>query len=224
MFHVSRLMNNVSPIINFFVSEGVPRETVELLLMLPVIATLIAFFRQVVGIKAFGIYTPSIVIFAFLATGIKYGIVIFISVIVVGMLARYLLKKLRILYLPRVAITVTIVALVILGILVFGGSQQRTGLAAVSIFPLLIMITIVEKFVAAQIEKGNKTAIILTIETLIISILGYYIVKWPLMTKTIVAYPWIILITIPINIFLGKWTGLRLSEYFRFREIIKKMQ
>lgn len=217
-------MNNVSPIINFFVFEGVPRETVELLLMLPIIATLIAFFRQVVGIKAFGIYTPSIVIFAFLATGIKYGIVIFISVIVVGMLARYLLKKIRILYLPRVAITVTIVALVILGILVLGGSQQRTGLAAVSIFPLLIMITIVEKFVAAQIEKGNRTAIILAVETLIISILGYYIVKWPFLTKTIVAYPWIILITIPVNIFLGKWTGLRLSEYFRFREVLKKVQ
>jgi hypothetical protein len=217
-------MNSVSPIINFFVTEGVPRETVELLLMLPIIATFIAFLRQIVGIKAFGIYTPSIIIFAFLATGIKYGVAIFASVIVVGMLTRYLLKKLRILYLPRVAITVTVVALVILGILVFGGSQQRTGLAAVSIFPLLIMITIVEKFVAAQIEKGNKTAVILAAETLIISILGYYLIKWPFLLKAVIAYPWIILVTIPINIFMGKWTGLRLSEYLRFREVLRKMQ
>ncbi len=213
----------LSPIIKFFLAEGVPFETVILILMLPIIATFIAFLRQVVGIKAFGIYTPSIVIFAFLAIGLKYGIAIFASVIAVGMFARYLLKKLRILYLPRVAITVSIVALAILGILVFGGSQQRTGLAAVSIFPLLIMITIVEKFVAAQIEKGNKTAIILAVETLTISLLGYYLVKWPFLTKTIAAYPWIILITIPVNIFLGKWTGLRLSEYFRFRDILKKI-
>lgn len=217
-------MENISPIVNYFIQEGVPRETVELLLMLPVIATFIAFLRQVVGIKAFGIYTPSIIIFAFLAIGLKYGITIFVSVILIGMLARYLLKKLRILYLPRVAITVSIVALVILGILVFGGSQQRTGLAAVSIFPLLIMITIVEKFVAAQIEKGNRTAIILAVETLIISLLGYYLIKWPFLLKAIAAYPWIILITIPINILLGKWTGLRLIEYFRFREVLKKLQ
>lgn len=216
-------MNNISPIISFFINEGVPRETVELLLMLPIIATFIAFLRQIVGIKAFGIYTPSIIIFAFLATGLKYGIAIFVSVIVVGMLARYLLKKLRILYLPRVAITVTIVTLAILGILVFGGSQQRTGLAAVSIFPLLIMITIVEKFVAAQIEKGNRTAVILAVETLIISILGFFIAKWQFLIHLLIAYPWIILLTIPINIALGKWTGLRLSEYFRFREILKKM-
>ena len=191
---------------------------------LPVIATFIAFLRQIVGIKAFGIYTPSIIIFAFLAIGLKYGISIFVSVIIIGMLVRYLLKKLRILYLPRVAITLTIVALAILGILVFGGSQQRTGLAAVSIFPLLIMITIVEKFVAAQIEKGNKTAIFLATETLVISFLGYFIAKWAVLIKLIVAYPWIILFTIPVNIFLGKWTGLRLIEYFRFREVLKKIQ
>lgn len=214
---------HTSSIVNYFVHSGVPQETVELLLMLPIIATLIAFLRQVIGIKAFGIYTPSIIIFAFLAIGIKYGIVIFASVIIVGMLARYILKKIRILYLPRVAITVTIVTLAVLGVLVLGGSQHRTGLAAISIFPLLIMITIVEKFVAAQIEKGNKTAVILAVETLIISLVGYYIVKWPFLIKAIVAYPWIILITIPINILLGKWTGLRLIEYFRFREILKKM-
>lgn len=214
---------HTSPIVNYFINSGVPQETVGLLLMLPVIATLIAFLRQVVGIKAFGIYTPSIVIFAFLAIGLKYGIAIFASVIVVGMLSRYLLKRFRMLYLPRVAITVTIVALAILGVLVVGGSLQRTGLAAVSIFPLLIMITIVEKFVAAQIEKGNRTALILAAETLVISIAGYFIAKWPLLVEAIAAYPWIILLAIPINILLGKWTGLRLIEYFRFREVLKKI-
>jgi hypothetical protein len=214
----------ISPIVNYFIHAGVPRETVELLLILPIIATFIAILRQVVGIKAFGIYTPSIIIFAFLATGLKYGIVIFASVIIIGMLARYLLKKLRILYLPRVAITLTIVSLAMLGVLVIGGSFQRTGLAAVRIFPLLIMITIVEKFVAAQIEKGNKTAVLLAVETLVISVAGYFIASWQSLIAVLEAYPLIILFTIPINILLGKWTGLRLTEYFRFREILKKIQ
>jgi hypothetical protein len=216
-------MEHVSPIIRYFVEQGVPLPTVILLLMFPLIATLVAFFRQVIGIKAFGIYTPSIIIFALLATGIKYGLALFIIVILVGMIVRFLLKKLRILYLPRVAITLSIVALSILLLLVVGGSFQRTGLAAVSIFPLLIMITLVEKFVAAQIEKGNKVAMILALETLVISLVGYYLVKWPLMVSLIVSYPWAVLITLPINFALGKWTGLRLSEYFRFNEIFKKM-
>lgn len=216
-------MEHLNPIMQYFVSRGVPIDTVVLLLIFPIVVTLIAFFRQVIGIKAFGIYTPSIVTFAFLATKIKYGVAIFIVVILVGMLMRYVLKSLRILYLPRVAITLSIVAFSILLLLSFGGSMHRTGLAAVSIFPILIMITIVEKFVATQIEKGNKTALILAGETLIISVFGYFIASWPVLIKALVDYPWLVLITIPINILLGKWDGLRLTEYIRFRKVLKNL-
>jgi len=180
--------------------------------------------RQVVGIKAFGIYTPLIITFAFLATnGLRYGVVIFLAVIFVGMLMRFILKPFRLLYLPRVAIMLTIVSLLILVMLTIGGTLKRTGLAGVSIFPILIMITLVEKFVAVQIEKGNRTALILAFETLIISIFGFYIASWELLIHLLVIHPWLIFITIPINIALGKWTGLRLSEYFRFRNVIKKL-
>lgn len=218
-------MQNVSPLIQYFIEQGVPLDTVILLLILPVVVTLIAFFRQVIGIKAFGIYTPAIVTFAFLATPqLRYGVVVFVVVILLGMLMRILLKNLRILYLPRVAITLSVIAMAILFLLTLGGNLHRTGLASVSIFPILIMITIVEKFVVAQIEKGNKTAIVLAVETLIISLVCYYIASWPLLIRSIVAYPWIILFTIPINIFLGKWDGLRLTEYVRFREILKNIK
>jgi len=214
---------NVSPIIQFFLNQGVPFETVALLLMLPIIATFIAFLRQVVGIKAFGIYTPLIITFAFLATnGLKYGIAIFAVIILVGMLMRFALKPFRLLYLPRVAIMLSVVAVLILVMLTLGGNLKRTGLASVSIFPILIMITLVEKFIAVQIEKGDRTALILTMETLIISVIGYFIASWEILIQLLATAPWIVLLTIPINIFLGKWTGLRLAEYWRFKDVIKK--
>ena len=216
----------IHPLIAFFVHSGVPLQTVALLLFLPIIATLVAIFRQVIGIKAFGIYTPSIITFALLAfdpNGVKYGIAIFVAVIVVGMLSRSVLKRFRLLYLPRVAITLSIVSLSILGILVIGGMQSRTGLASVSIFPLLIMITLAEKFVATQIEKGIRVAVILAIETLLISIVGYMLLRWEALLQVILSFPWIVLFTFLINILLGKWTGVRLTEYVRFRKIIKHL-
>jgi hypothetical protein len=215
------------PLINFIVEQGVPLQTVALLLMLPVVVTLVAFFRQVVGIKAFGIYTPSIITFALLAfdpNGIKYGIAIFISVILVGTLSRLLMKKFRLLYLPRVAITVSIVSLAILGVLVVGGIDRRTGLASVSIFPLLIMITLAEKFIATQIEKGSRVALILAVETLIISVIGYFLVSWDALIILVLRFPWLILLTFVINFSLGKWTGLRITELFRFRKVIRHLQ
>ena len=79
--------------ITLALTNGVPLDTLILVLILPIIVTMIAFFRQVVGIKAFGIYTPAIITFALLATNeIRYGITIFITVIIVGTLTRLLLK------------------------------------------------------------------------------------------------------------------------------------
>jgi hypothetical protein len=210
----------------YIVEQGVPLQTLALLLMVPVVATLVAFFRQVVGIKAFGIYTPSIITFALLAfdpNGLKYGIVIFVSIILVGMFSRYMLRRFRLLYLPRVAITISIVALAILLILVIGGHFKRTGLASVSIFPLLIMITLAEKFVATQIEKGSRAAFILATETLLISLVGYALISWKAFLLLILMHPWLILFTFVINFNLGRWSGIRLTEYIRFRKIISHL-
>lgn len=216
------MFNGMNQFINLALSSGIPIDTLVLVLILPIIVTVIAFFRQVVGIKAFGIYTPAIITFAFLATNeIRYGITIFITVIIVGTLMRLVLKPFRLLYLPRVALMITIVGFSILALLILGGINNRTGLATVSIFPIVIMITLVEKFVAVQIEKGGRSAVILALETLVISVIGYYIASWDVLINGILHYPWISLLTIPVNIFLGKWTGLRLTEYFRFRQIIK---
>ncbi len=218
-----------SHFVEFAVHNGVPLSTVTLILMLPIIVTIITFFRQVIGIKAFGIYTPAMITFAFLgiglqagnfSKGIKYGTSIFVMVILVGTLSRILMKRFRLLYLPRMAIVITLVSFATLGVLILGGYFKRTGLAGVEIFPILIMITLVEKFVSTQIEKGSRTAIILSVETLIISLISYFIISWQVLLIFVQQYPWVILFTILINLFLGRWTGLRLIEYFRFKDLI----
>ena len=74
--------------INYLLNNGVPQETIILILMLPIIATIIAFSRQIIGIKTFGIYTPLIITFVFLAIDIRYGIIVFITVLLAGSLVR----------------------------------------------------------------------------------------------------------------------------------------
>lgn len=206
-------------IITFMLSAGVPYETIVLLLLLPIIATFIAFSRQVIGLRGFGMYTPLIISFAFVDTGLRYGLGIFFVVLFAGTLMRYIVRKARLLYFPRMAIVLTVVAIVIFFVLYEGAYSSRTGLIAVSIFPLLIIIILVENFVAAQIEHGPRTAIILSIETLIVAIVSYYLLTWPTLRQFVFQYPWAILATIVVNIGLGRWTGLRLAEYLRFREI-----
>lgn len=212
----------MSLLINQIISFGVSQNTLVLLLMLPVIATFIAFCRQVIGIRGFGIYITSIIAYAFEATKLKYGVVIFFVVILAGTLMRYLLKNLRVLYLPRMAIILTFVTLAVFLMFYLGSFLNIEGLQVISIFPILIMTLVVERFVAAQIERGPKTAILMTLETLILAIISYFIINWSWLQQTLLNWPLVSLLVIFLfNFGLGHWTGLRLSEYFRFRELME---
>ena len=204
--------------------KGIPEETIIFLLMVPIIVTIIAFTRQIIGIRAFGIYTPLITAFAFLGTGLKYGIGLFIIVLIAGTIMRFLVKKLRLLYLPRIAIVLTIVGLSVLLSFAIMSAFGQNEFLNISIFPILIMIVLVEKFVGAQTSKSLQTAIMLSLETLILSLISYFILNWEGLKQIILKYPWLILATIIINIILGRWTGLRIIELWRFRAVIKHVE
>lgn len=213
----------MSNIIQLIASQGVSIETIYLILALPFIATLIAALRQLIGVRSFGIYTPLVLTFAFWAIGIKYGLAIFVVIFLTGTAARYILKNFRLLYMPRMAIVLTVISLAILALLAVGGYFQKTGLASTSILPILILITLIEKFISTQVEKGFRTAALLSVETLAISIAGYYFIIWDSFRNLVLEHPEYILLLFAVNIFLGKWTGLRLREYFRFKDVIKNV-
>lgn len=215
----------MSFITQFIINQGIPQETFVLLLMLPIMATVIAFSRQVIGIKGLDIYTPLIIAFAFLVIGLKYGLIIFITILLVGTLMRLLVKRIRLLYLPRIAIILTVVILAILLLFLAGAYSGQKDLVTTSIFAMLMMVALIERFVSVQIERKAKKAIILTTETLLLSIICYWVASWSWLQNQIISIPlWIILGTIIINILLGRWTSLRLSEYWRFREVIKRTE
>ncbi|MDD3190633.1 MAG: 7TM domain-containing protein [Candidatus Pacebacteria bacterium] len=214
----------MSDLVKLIVNQHVDLNTVYLLLALPFIATLIAAFRQVVGVKSFGIYAPLVLTFAFWATDLKYGLTIFAVIFVTGTAVRYILKKMRLLYMPRMAIVLTVISIAILALLAIGGHYRRFGLSSTSILPILIMITLIEKFISAQVEKGLRTATFLSVETLLISVVGYYILIWDVFYDFVLAHPFYIVVLLVINLLLGKWSGLRLSEYLRFRKVIKNVE
>lgn len=217
-------LNFMSFAMNYMVNNGVPVNSLYLVLMLPVLATIVAATRQLVGIKAFGIYVPTITALSFLATGLKYGIAIFLTLVVLGSAARIFARKFRIMYLPRMAIVLSLLAGAIFIMLLLGAYFDKTGFIALSIFPILIMTVITEHFVTVQIEQGWRSAVKLTIETLALSLIGYWIADWTWFKSIILAFPELILLTFVINYLIGKFTGLRLVEYIRFRQVFKHMK
>ena len=86
------------------------------------------------------------------------------------------------------------------------------------------MSTLAESFLNVKTGEGWWAASIGIGETILASLLCVAIVQWALLQSFILAYPELIFITIIINAALGRWTGLRLVEYVRFREVFRHLQ
>jgi len=208
--------------VDYALAKGVPLTTILLILSMPLVALLIALVRSLFGIKAFGIYVPSLITLAFLESGLRYGALVFVIVLAIGTLARLVLRRLRILYLPRMALILTAVSLGLIVTMVVAAYFDLSGLKTLSIVPLLTMVVLTEKFISAQIRYGFRQSLSLTLETFAISIVCYLLVGWQTLRVLMVAYPEWILFVIPVLILIGRWTGLRLTEYWRFRWLIGK--
>ena len=220
-----RITAPLSFLVNYLIASGIPASVILLVLLLPVIATIVAFLKQVVGITTFGVYTPSVLTLSFLAIGWKLGIIVLFVVVFASILIRKILHRYRLAYTPRLAIVLSFVSLAIFGAIVFATYFRETDLITASIFPMLIMSTLAEKFVSVQTEKGSRSAIQMFGELLFVS-LGCYLVvgEWSFLQTAILAHPEIILLFVLFDIILGRFTGLRITEYIRFHEVIKKSE
>lgn len=218
-----RPWNLLSSLVNAMLTRGVPSQTVILLLVLPVIAMILAFLKQIVGITTFGLYTPSIIALSFLALGWQRGVLFLLFIVVASYAARALMRRWRLLYIPKVAVILTFVSLTLL-VLMGVSAYMGVTFSRETIFILLIMSTLAESFLNMKTEQGLYSAVLGIGETVLAALICVLIVQWDVFQSLILAYPELILLTIVADVILGRWTGLRLVEYFRFREVFKHMQ
>ncbi len=218
-----RPWNILTTFVNAMLVRGVPSQTVILLLVLPVIATILTFLKQVIGITTFGLYTPSIIALSFLALGWQMGVLFLVAILLVGYGARRLMHGWRILYVPKVAIILTVVSIALLALMSVGAMFGLT-FTRETIFLLLIMSTLAESFLNLKTEQGLVSAVLAVGETVLAALLCVFLVQWGPFQSLLLAYPELLLLTVIVNVLLGQWTGLRLVEYFRFRDVFRHLQ
>jgi hypothetical protein len=212
----------LSNMITNFIANGIPANTIYLILAIPFITFIIAFSRQIIGISTFGVFTPTILALTFLILGIYFGLGALLIVVFVSYVLRLILRKIDLLYTPRLSLVLSIISFSLLGIIWFllkVGSPVSIPLA---IFPLIVMSTMSEKFTAAQSEEGLRGALFGSFQTILVAVASYYLVIWTAFSNLLISLPELIFLPLAGNILLGKFTGLRLAEYFRFRALFKE--
>jgi len=216
---------------SFLHNLNIDTQSLLLLLMLPVIATIVGIARHVIGVKSLGLYAPIVLTYGFYAlglvggkqdpiVGLKYGLFITTIIFLSTVLGTSLIKRWRMHYYPKVSIILSIVAMALIGVLVFAAEIGKTEFSTNNIFALILMASVAEQFTSSLAKNKLKTALIVTLETFSISILSYLLISLESFQKLILTYPYLLILTIIINYFVGRYRGLRIREYFRFRDIL----
>ena len=205
------------------VSDGVSPNTLVLLFLFPLVAALVAFSRQVLGVSGFGMITPALLSVAFLSTGGLVGLALLLFILGVATLGRMLLRKVKVPYLPKLAILIWVVSMAVLLLLLMSPTIGLERLMSVGIFPIMLFVLLAETFIEAQITRSFSTSMWMTVETIILALIAYKVMSAPWIQSWVLLHPEMsVVVILGLDLLIGKYKGLRLLEIWRFRKLLRK--
>jgi len=208
-------------LINYLIQQGHSTNDLSLVLALPILITLFSLSRQIIGVRGLGLAAGILMTMILAISGLKYGLILILASMILLILLRVILRKWRLLYLPKVSLILilTLTIIILFTALPFSFNQKM------SLLSIGLILALAEKIILLQIEKKYREVFFGIIETLVLAVIGVSIILWSPLHNFALDRPDVIIVAcIIINIALGRWSGLRLNEYFRFRQVIKNTE
>ncbi len=192
------------------------------LLLIPIGTLVLSFARNIVGLVTFGVFTPILLTLFFIETSFVIGIAFLSLVFITGITLHYLLNKLYLLAVPKLSIILTVVIILYMGLALFLTDFNFEGesKSTLNYFPIIIVTILTERFMILLREEGLNNTLKTFLGTVIVSIVCFFIFSIKTLNILIFNHPELLLLTIAMNILIGSYTGFRLSEFFRFKELI----
>ena len=189
----------------------------RIILMIPIGALLLVLLRNVIGIKTFGTFMPILIALAFRETQLLWGFIFFTVIVSIGLGIRFYLENLKLLLVPRLASVLTIVILLMLLISVVTNKIEIERGLSVALFPMVILAMTIERMSIVWEERGASEAIQQGLGSLLVAALAYLLMTDDFLTHLIFIFPELLLLVLGSMLLLGRYTGYRLTELFRFK-------
>lgn len=205
-----------------FSLQSLPLQTQSvyaILLTVPIGAFVIVVLRNLIGMRSFGTFMPVLIALAFRETELAAGLVLFTVLIALGLALRFYLEQLRLLLVPRLTAVLIIVVLLMVVVSIFSHRLGFESGLSVALFPMVIISMVIERMSIVWEERGPVDALKDGLGSLVMAALAYVIMGLPLIRHLVFVYPEILLVVLGLTIALGRYSGYRLSELFRFREL-----
>lgn len=191
----------------------------EVLLLVPVGAFIIVLLRNVIGLRSFGTFMPVLIALAFRETQLLTGVILFTIIVGVGLAFRFYLERLRLLLVPRLSAVLIIVVLLMAAVSVISHRLGTVAGLSVALFPMVIIAMVIERMSIVWEEHGPKNALLDGFGSLVIAAIAYLVMGIDLFSWWVLVFPELLLVLLGLTIALGRYTGYRVTELFRFREV-----
>jgi len=203
-----------------FEQVRIPLNLLKIILMIPLGALVVVLARNIAGIQTFGTFMPALLAVAFRDTGLGWGLIVFIAILIFGGIIRYGLEKFQLLHTPKLAVLMTTTVGFLMAVILIGVATGKVLPTRVSSFPIVILTLTVERFALIWEEDGLGNTVKVVIGTLFVVAAAFVVMGWEQLQIIVVTFPEVLLLVVAALLIVGKWTGMRLSEYVRFREFI----
>jgi hypothetical protein len=191
------------------------------LLLVPVGAFVIVLMRNVVGVRSFGTFMPVLIALAFRETGLIGGLALFTLVVAFGLTGRFYLERLRLLLVPRLTAVLIIVVMLMVGLTLLSNRMGIEIGLSVGLFPMVILAMVIERMSIIWEERGPQQALLEGFGSALIAALAYLVMTLPEVEYTVFVFPELLLVMLGLTILMGRYTGYRISEALRFRELVR---
>ena len=192
------------------------------ILVIPVGILFLVVLRNVVGVKTFGTFMPVLIALGFRETGLLWGSIFFSILVGLGLSVRFYLEQLKLLVVPRLAaiVIVVILLLAMLTVLSFRLGFER-GLS-IGIFPIVIMTWTIERMTVVWEERGAGEAFQQAAGSIVAGALCYFLMNLAVIRHFTFVFPELLLVVLAATLLLGRYTGYRLSELWRFKVLARR--
>lgn len=198
--------------------------TYRVLIMIPLGAMVVLFLRIIVGVPTFGTFMPVLIALAFRETGLIWGVCLFTGIVGAGLLFRFYLNHLHLLLVARLSAVLTLVVVMMLIISLLSNKLGLIQGFSIALFPVVILTMVIERMSIKWDESGSVEAFKSGFGSLVVAILGYLLMNNDLAQHLMFVFPELLLVALAIAILFGSYTGYRLSELFRFRDLALEVE
>ncbi|RME31706.1 hypothetical protein D6789_01870 [Candidatus Woesearchaeota archaeon] len=186
---------------------------IRTIMLIPILSMVIVALRLLVGIPLYGVFGPLVIALSLIESGIFFGLVIYIILIAIGIGVKLAITHLKLPIIVEISILMYVVSVLTV---LFSVLFEKLSVFREILFPLIITSFLIERFSQA-IELNTVERALPVLGSTLATAAGLALIGLGASKLGPASFLALFILSFIIVIGLGYYTGLRLTELFRFK-------